>query len=223
MTDYKHLNKWVYNHPNMKYFKKQIIKFDIERLQRESKELLSREMWMHPKVPQLVKGVCMTQIPGDPSSATNRNLRGLYYTKPDSTGEEVTREDSIEESKYTEFCEKYKGTYFEEIHIELSERWIIGRMRLLLLEPRTCLSYHRDPEPRLHMAVDTNPGAFLVVDNEQFNIPADGSVWFTDTTTYHSAYNGGEENRVHLVMTCLGKQEELNINTYGDDDWATPD
>ena len=185
----------------MKYFEKQDIEFDIKRLQKESDELLSRVPWNH----HVVKGLCMNQIPGDPGSTAGWKLRGLYYTKPDYTGKEIIRERKVDESKYTEFCKEYSGTYFEEIHKELSERWIIGRMRLLLLEPRTCLSYHRDPEPRLHMAVDTNPGAFLVIDDEQFNIPADGSVWFTDTTNYHTAYNGGETNRIHLIMTYLGE------------------
>ena len=185
----------------MKYFKKQDLEFDIERLQNETNELLSQVDWKQ----WAGQGICMTQVPGDPSSVDDDKLKGLYYTKPDSTGEEVTRENSIDESKYTEFCKEYSGTYFEEIYKKLCKRWIIGRIRLLLLEPRTCLSWHRDPEPRLHMAVDTNPGAFLVIDDEQFNIPADGSVWFTDTTNYHTAYNGGEIDRIHLIMTYLGE------------------
>ena len=36
----------------------------------------------------------MTQIPGDPSSADGDKLRGVFYTKPDSTGKEVQREEN---------------------------------------------------------------------------------------------------------------------------------
>ena len=178
------------------------ISFDIDKLQSATNELFSRMSWRQ----HIVKGLCMTQIPGDPSSADGDKLRGVFYTKPDSTGKEVKREKDIDESQYTEFVENFKGTYFEEVYNKLSEKYILGRVRLLLIEPRTSLSWHRDPEPRIHIAVHTNPGAFLVIDEKLMNIPADGSVWFTDTRNYHGAFNGGEENRIHLVATYLGER-----------------
>ena len=58
----------------------------------------------------------MTQIPGDPSSADGDKLRGVFYTKPDSTGKEVQREKDVDESHYTEFVEEFKGTYLEEVY-----------------------------------------------------------------------------------------------------------
>ena len=186
----------------MKYFKELNIKFDINKLQSATNELFSKMSWRQ----HIVKGLCMTQIPGDPSSADGDKLRGVFYTKPDSTGEEVKRENDIEESQYTEFVENFKGTYFEEIHTELSKYYKLGRVRLLLIEPRTSLSWHRDPEPRIHIPIFTNPGAFLIVEDEIMNIPSNGSVWFTDTTKYHGAFNGGEENRIHLVATYLGEK-----------------
>ena len=64
-------------------------------------------------------------------------------------------------------------------------------------------SWHRDPEPRLHIPIYTNPGAIMVVDNVAKHMPADGSVWITNNTKYHNAFNGGEENRVHLVACVL--------------------
>ena len=176
--------------------------FDIEKLQQATNELFTKMSWKQ----HIVKGLCMTQIPGDPTSADGEKLRGIFYTKPDSTGKEVQREEAIDESQYTEFVEEFKGTYFEEVYNELSKHYKLGRVRLLLIEPRTSLSWHRDPEPRIHIAVYTNPGAFLIVDDELMNIPADGSTWFTDTTNYHGAFNGGEENRIHLVMTYLGEK-----------------
>jgi hypothetical protein len=148
----------------------------------------------------------MTQIPGDPSSANGDKLRGVFYTKPDSTGEEVQREKAIDESKYTEFVEEFKGTYFETVYKYLSRTYKLGRFRLLLLEPRTSLSWHRDPEPRIHIPIFTNPGAHLCIDDKLKHLPADGRVWFTDTRNYHTVFNGGEENRIHLVATYLGKR-----------------
>ena len=43
----------------------------------------------------------------------------------------------------------------------------------------------------------------MVVDNVAKHMPADGSVWITNNTKYHNAFNGGEENRIHLVACVL--------------------
>ena len=75
----------------------------------------------------------------------------------------------------------------------------LGRVRILLKEPRSTLSWHRDPEPRLHIPIISNPGCLMVIDNVAKHMPADGSVWITNNTKYHNAFNGGEENRIHLV------------------------
>ena len=40
------------------------------------------------------------------------------------------------------------------------------------------------------------------IENVAKHLPADGSAWITNNTKYHNAFNGGEENRVHLVA-CL--------------------
>ena len=188
----------------MSNFEKLSMSFDIEELQKATNELFTKMSWKQ----HTVKGLCMTQIPGDPTSADGDKLRGVFYTKPDSTGKEVQRETAIDESRYTEFVEEFKGTYFEEVYNILSKEYKLGRFRLLLLEPRTSLSWHRDPEPRLHIPIMTNPGAHLCIDKRLKHLPADGGVWFTDTRNYHTVFNGGEENRIHLVATYLGKRND---------------
>ena len=61
----------------------------------------------------------------------------------------------------------------------------------------------KDPEPRLHIPIITNPGCIMVIDNVAKHMPADGSVWGTNNTKYHNAFNGGEVNRIHLVACVL--------------------
>ena len=74
----------------------------------------------------------------------------------------------------------------------------------LLKEPRSTLSWHRDPEPRLAYSYNIQiQVAIMVIDNVAKHMPADGSVWITNNTKYHNAFNGGEENRVHLVACVL--------------------
>ena len=43
----------------------------------------------------------------------------------------------------------------------------------------------------------------MVIEEVNLHMPADGSVWITNNTRYHNAFNGGEEDRVHLVATVL--------------------
>ena len=86
---------------------------------------------------------------------------------------------------------------------ELKKKYKLGRVRLLLKEPRSTLSWHRDPEPRLHIPIETNPGCLMVIDQSAQHMPADGGVWITNNVKYHNAFNGGEQNRVHFVACVL--------------------
>ena len=184
-------------------FQKQDVKFDIIKLKQACDEVLKIKGFDTSLGIPHFAGIPLNQIPGDPDSVKGNNVRGIYWTKPDSTGVEVQRENKIDEHKYTEFVDDFKNTYFKEVYDQLIKKYKLGRMRLLLKEPRSTLSWHRDPEPRLHIPIYTNPGAIMVVDNVAKHMPADGSVWITNNTKYHNAFNGGEENRVHLVACVL--------------------
>jgi hypothetical protein len=184
-------------------FQKQDVKFDIIKLKQACDEVLKIKGFDTSLGIPHFAGIPLNQIPGDPDSVKGNNVRGIYWTKPDSTGVEVQRESKIDEHKYTQFVDDFKNTYFKEVYDQLTKKYKLGRMRLLLKEPRSTLSWHRDPEPRLHIPIYTNPGAIMVVDNVAKHMPADGSVWITNNTKYHNAFNGGEENRVHLVACVL--------------------
>mgnify|MGYP005735311899 FL=1 len=184
-------------------FRKQDVKFDIIKLKQACDEVLKIKGFDTSLGIPHFAGIPLNQIPGDPDSVKGNNVRGIYWTKPDSTGVEVQRENKIDEHKYTEFVDDFKNTYFKEVYDQLTNKYKLGRMRLLLKEPRSTLSWHRDPEPRLHIPIYTNPGAIMVVDNVAKHMPADGSVWITNNTKYHNAFNGGEENRIHLVACVL--------------------
>ena len=185
------------------FYKDPNIKFDITKLQSALKEVDSRVARQSPLGERDINAICLTQIPGDANSITGGNVRGLFWTKPDSTYEEVQREEPIDESKYSEFVKLFEDTYFKEVYDTLSQKYQLGRIRLLWKLPRTTLSWHRDPEPRLHIPLITNPGCLMVIDNVAKHMPADGSVWVTNNTKYHNAFNGGEENRIHLVACVL--------------------
>jgi len=147
--------------------------------------------------------ICVNRIPGDENSISGGNVRGIYWTKPDTTNYEEQRLEPIKESLYTELCPEFKDTYVEEVYNLVKSKFKIGRMRFLMKPPRTCLSWHRDPEMRLHIPIITNEGCKMVIEDTAFHMPADGSAYITDNTKYHNFFNGSEIERVHLVSTIL--------------------
>ena len=179
------------------------LKFDLDKMQSALKEVDSRVARQSPLGERDINAICLTQIPNDPNSITGGNVRGLYWTKPDSTYKEVQREEVIDEVQYSEFVKLFEDTYFKEMYDAITKKYKLGRVRLLWKLPRTTLSWHRDPEPRLHIPIVTNFGARMCIDNLIHHMPADGGVWITDNTKYHYAFIGGEEDRVHLVATVL--------------------
>ena len=176
--------------------------FDIPKLKKGLEEVLKISKYDSANGIPNFAAICLNHIPGDPNSTKGNKARGVFWTKPDSSGKEFSRDIPIKEKLYTEFVKDFEHTYFKEVYDILSLKFKLGRVRILLKEPRTTLSWHRDPEPRLHIPIITNPGCLQVIENVAKHLPADGSVWITNNTKYHNAFNGGEENRVHLVA-CL--------------------
>ena len=184
-------------------FQKQNIKFDIKKLKEAYQQILKIRDFQGVEGVSNFGAISLTQIPGDPDSIKGNKARGVFWTKPDQTGKEVTRDQMIDEAAYSEFISDYKDTYFKEVVDTLQKNYKIGRVRILLKKPRSTLSWHRDPEPRLHIPIITNPGSIMVIDNIAKHLPADGSVWITNNRKYHNAFNGGEEDRIHLVACVL--------------------
>ncbi len=178
------------------------LKFDISKLQKALTQVLKIKDYGAPSGITNFAAICLNQIPGNPESIQGNNARGVYWTKPDSSGKETIRDKILDESLYSEFVKDFEHTYFREVYDILSKKFKLGRVRILLKEPRSTLSWHRDPEPRLHIPIITNPGCMMVIENVAKHLPANGSVYITNNVKYHNAFNGGEENRVHLVA-CL--------------------
>ena len=178
------------------------LKFDIAQLRKDLKIVLKTKKFDTPGVTHF-GAISVNQIPGDSSSIKGNNIRGLYWTIPSENGKEASRDFKIDESKYTEVVPEFQNTYFHEVYSKLSKKFKLGRVRILLKEPRSTLSWHRDPEPRLHIPIITNLGCSMVIENIAKHLPADGHVTITNNTKYHNFFNGGEEARIHLVACVL--------------------
>ena len=184
------------------FYKVPNVKIDILRLRTELENVLKKKKFNTLGISHF-GAISINRIPGDEESIKGHNTRGAYWTYPDEKGKEVKRDQTIDESKYTEIVPEFKNTYFEEIYNLLKSKFKLGRVRILLKEPRSTLSWHRDPEPRLHIPIITNPGCKMVIEDVAKHMPADGSVTITNNTKYHNFFNGGEQDRIHLVACVL--------------------
>ena len=147
--------------------------------------------------------ICVNRIPDDENSITGGNVSGLYWTKPDTTNHEEQRLEKVEEHLYTELCPEFKDTYVEEVYNLITSKFKLGRVRFLMKPPRSCLSWHRDPEMRLHIPIITNEGCRMIIEDTSFHMPSNGNGYITDNTKYHNFFNGSEVDRVHLVATVI--------------------
>ena len=179
------------------------LKFDIGALQNALVECLARVDFMGDMQDEGFAALPLNRRPGVEVPTAN-DLSGRYWLRVADTYEEQPREELVDEAAFTEFDPRFAGTYFEHVFTELSARFTIGRVRVLSKGLYNCNSWHRDPEPRLHIPIISNPGSLFVVNHFVTHLPADGSVYFTDTRGYHTALNGGEQRRVHLVAALVG-------------------
>ena len=184
------------------FYKVPDLKFDIFRLRKDLEKVLERKKFESPGVTHF-GAIPLNRVPNDKSSIEGNNVRGKYWTIADESGKEVSRDIDIDESKYTELVPEFEDTYFKEVYNSLKNRFKLGRVRLLLKEPRSTLSWHKDPEPRLHIPIVTNKGCMMVIENVAKHMPADGTATITNNKKFHNFFNGGEQARVHLVACVL--------------------
>ena len=185
------------------FYKVPELKFDIIKLREDLDKILKKKGFSSPKGVSNFGAISLNEIPNDKDSTKGNNIRGVYWTIADESGKEVTRDVPIDESKYTQLVPEFENTYFNEVYKTLSKKFKLGRVRLLLKEPRSTLSWHKDPEPRLHIPIITNLGCSMVIENVAKHLPADGHVTITNNTKYHNFFNGGEQSRIHLVACVL--------------------
>lgn len=163
--------------------------FDVSRLEKEALDLYTK---LNPASGQIsLKHT---------SSKKERNLWedgvGSLYN-PTETG-------FLQEKDFTELNSELKGTYLEEVHNILSDHYSFGRMRLMKLTGRKCMSLHVDGEKRIHVPIITNENCLMIVDNEVCHLPADGNAYLVDTTKVHTALNSNQNfDRIHLLFDLL--------------------
>jgi len=201
-----------------RYFQKLPFTFDQDKLEEALKQVLRIAPW--PDNPKYKNQICLTRKKGVPTpDCYYEGTGGIYYLM--KNGKEEARQQDLDESDYSEFIYSFNHTYFKEIY-ELVDGYCMatykrkmGRVRLNKSIPRTSLSWHRDPEPRIHIPIITDEGNMQIVEEEVLHMKV-GEGWWADTQNYHSQFNGSEVERVHLVATLY----EWDNNQI-QEDWTT--
>ena len=178
--------------------KKLAMRVDAAALHADLQKILDATEYHEDKSASGFSALPMTRKPGTDHVAEDE-LCGRYWARTDQRYVEEAYEPLVDESQFSELIPDFKGTAFETVYNELTARFQIGRVRILCKGLYNCNSWHRDPEPRIHIPIYSNPGSLFVVNHHVTHLPADGSVYFTDTRGYHTALNGGFEERIHLV------------------------
>lgn len=125
-----------------------------------------------------------------------------------TTSRDVKRRDEpLREDMFTELCSQFKGTAFEDAYNMCQKYYRLGRVRLMKSQPHTCLSWHVDSTDRFHYPITTTEGARMVIESESFHLDQD-NWWWTHTTVPHTAFNGTNTSRIHMVGCIL--EEKIN-------------
>jgi hypothetical protein len=108
------------------------------------------------------------------------------------------------DSEFIIINEEIKTWYIGEVLELIQSFYKVCRTRIMIMPARSAYSWHRDTSKRLHLALETNKDCRMVWESGSWHIPSNGQLFLTDTTLYHSAFNGHfKESRSHLVMSIL--------------------
>jgi len=187
-----------------KYFKKinsPII--DIARLANFVKNIPS-ENW-----DSATNQICFTHTNfAPPNLGKQEGCGSLTYNwtkQPFKQSNEIEKRKIVfKENDFLSFNSYYLGTPVHDLYIKLKSEFKLGRVRAIKLAPKKCMSWHKDSTHRLHIPVITDEGCKMIIENEVFHLPANGSIYLCNTKKYHTAINASHLcNRIHIVVSLL--------------------
>lgn len=89
------------------------------------------------------------------------------------------------------------------------EHFKLHRTRLMIQEPRSVLTYHKDWTQRIHLPIDTHEDCMMLLREKAYHLE-EGKIYFTNTTRRHTAFNCHNTIRRLHIVGCL----PLNTRTW---------
>lgn len=170
------------------------IEADLDRVKADLNQVLTLTQWL----PENQIG--LTYRPNAERDIWKDCIGSLY--------DKERKHEVLRERDFTEINKNiplYTKTLLEQLASQ--ERFKLGRTRYMLLESKKGLTVHFDTTVRYHLAIETNPHAYIAHTTKNqsltalcYHIPADGNFYKVDTKMQHFVYNGGKVPRIHLVI-----------------------
>ncbi len=130
-------------------------------------------------------------------AAMASQLQTVYPRNVDWTGVNVFQRNKTNHLNALPALESFLGQFGREN--------VLG-VTYFNLAPNSALHRHRDMNGnllfgvmRLHVPLKTNPQALMEVQKKFYHLPVD-TLWALDTSGLHALQNGGDQNRIHLVI-----------------------
>lgn len=171
------------------------IEADLNQIKTDLNQVLSFTQWL----PENQIG--LTHRPDIKSDLWKDCIGSLYNNKE-------RKYEVLRERDFTEINQNipvYTKTLLEKLAEH--EKFKLGRTRYMLLESKKGLTVHFDTTIRYHLAIETNPHAYIAHTTKNqsltalcYHIPADGNFYKVNTKMQHFVYNGGKVPRIHLVI-----------------------
>ena len=178
------------------------IDVDYDRLRKEFRDMDVEQFLIKNNGQMMLQTMSNTPV-------EEQKLKGclsLYYDfdnhdPKDPNSKPTIRDVILKEEDFSEVCDYLIGTYTEEVINLLSSEYGIVRGRYMMMNWKSCLTYHHDETPRIHLPLITNDGCFMIIDGKTEKLH-ESVTYHVDTTKDHTALNAGKHLRFHMVF-CL--------------------
>lgn len=179
------------------------IQTDIVKVKQDLEQILKEQSW------EPHNQIGLTRRPDWTEESGVKWFDGAGSLYDGETGDYVANE-----TEYSEWNIDSDWYTRQEIERLAHDRFKLGRVRFMLLKPKTGLTVHQDREFRYHLVLDTNRKSYIAYNNFSvdlhksqlvsvancYHLPADGYWYRVDTREQHWVYNGGKTDRIHLVV-----------------------
>lgn len=119
-------------------------------------------------------------------------------------GELVEQEIKLDQTDFTVLNKQLENTYLQKVHDELAKDYKFGRMRIMALPHKKCMSMHTDSGKRIHIPIETNENCLMIIDNKVHHMPANGKAYLVDVSKPHTALNANHNFlRLHLLFDLI--------------------
>jgi hypothetical protein len=125
----------------------------------------------------------------------NKQQAGLQFKDTEDQWDSAVGKSKGYERDYTNLNPIFKDTVFEEI----INKYNLSRTRLMVVNPMTCYSMHKDSTPRIHIPMITNSECYFVFKQGIIQHLPLGHVYWTNTVEPHTFMNCSDHHRLHLV------------------------